>query len=195
MYICRPTKPGRTFLSTPVIESQLLLRCLEKVARKATTRPVSEWTDSNFIELSEAISLETGVSLSRVVLKRLYGKSRREEGYRPSKETRDALARYAGYAHWEELAKTEMNSVRQILESRSQPPEPRRFVPTGKPGNGDRSIRWAVGLAMLGLLLLGLLYWKKREKTDRASVPSFLKKERGVPVFPVRGRVEKSPSQ
>jgi len=77
--------------------------CLDIIAEKAQNGPSSSWTDGDFIDLSEAIELETGVLISRNTLKRLYSKMKTTEDYKPQKDTKNALAQYAGYKNWFEF--------------------------------------------------------------------------------------------
>jgi len=77
--------------------------CLDIIAEKAQNGPSSLWTDGDFIDLSEAIELETGVLISRNTLKRLYSKMKTTEDYKPQKDTKNALAQYAGYKNWFEF--------------------------------------------------------------------------------------------
>jgi len=84
-------------------EHYYLKFCLDLITEKVHNGPASTWTDGDFIDLSEAIELETGVLISRNTLKRLYSKMKTTEEYKPQKETKNALARYAGYQNWIKL--------------------------------------------------------------------------------------------
>ncbi len=146
-----------------VTEHHLLLLCLEKVARKASNRPVTEWTDSVFIGLSRELEAETGMRISRSTLKRLFGKMKTQGDYKPQKETRHALAIFAGYRNWEDFAEKEAENLREKLISRAEPQPPRPFVPTGKPGPPSRSLRWVAAIGLLALLLSVVTFWTSRK--------------------------------
>ena len=82
-----------------------LYHCLEAIALKFNEGQVEQWTDGTFVHLSELIEEETGIIISRNTLKRLYGKMKTPDDYKPQKETRNALAIYAGYKDWEEVSR------------------------------------------------------------------------------------------
>lgn len=60
-----------------------------------------QWTNQDFLALSEKIREQTGVTLSHVTLKRIWGKVRYDS--LPNPHTLDTLARFAGYANWRDL--------------------------------------------------------------------------------------------
>ena len=94
--------------------------CLDLIAEKANNGPVSKWTDGDYIELSDAIESETRVLISRNTLKRLYSKMKTSEEYKPQKETKNALACYAGYQNWVKLK--EMVALPAEFEQAGMPP-------------------------------------------------------------------------
>ena len=147
-------------------EHHLLLLCLEKVARKASNRPVPEWTDSVFIGLSHELEKQTGVRISRNTLKRLFGKMKIQADYKPQKETRNALAMFAGYRDWEDFGVREEETLREQLAVQAEPQAPRRFVPTGKPGPPSQSLRWVAGIGLLALLLTVVSLWSRHNRPE-----------------------------
>ncbi len=60
-----------------------------------------EWTNQDFVILSEKIQERTGVALSHVTLKRVWGKVKYES--LPNTHTLDTLVRYLGYNNWREF--------------------------------------------------------------------------------------------
>ncbi len=60
-----------------------------------------QWTNQDFLALSEKIREQTGVTLSHVTLKRIWGKVRYDS--LPNPHTLDTLARFAGYENWRDL--------------------------------------------------------------------------------------------
>ena len=60
-----------------------------------------QWTNQDFLALSEKIREQTGVTLSHVTLKRIWGKVRYDS--LPNPHTLDTLARFAGYEHWRDF--------------------------------------------------------------------------------------------
>jgi hypothetical protein len=59
------------------------------------------WTNQDFLTLSEKIREQTGVTLSHVTLKRIWGKVKYDS--LPNPHTLDTLARFAGYENWRDL--------------------------------------------------------------------------------------------
>jgi hypothetical protein len=60
-----------------------------------------EWTNQDFVILSEKIQERTGVPLSHVTLKRVWGKVKYES--LPNTHTLDTLVQFLGYGNWREF--------------------------------------------------------------------------------------------
>jgi len=60
-----------------------------------------EWTNQDFVILSEKIQERTGVALSHVTLKRVWGKVKYES--LPNTHTLDTLVQFLGYENWREF--------------------------------------------------------------------------------------------
>jgi hypothetical protein len=58
----------------------------------------SEWTNQDFVILSEKIQEHTGISLSHVTLKRVWGKVKYDS--LPNTHTLDTLVQFLGYENW-----------------------------------------------------------------------------------------------
>ena len=147
--------------------------CLNLVAKKATKLSEADWTDQTFIELSEILDKETGVLIGRTVLKRLYGKLRTSEDYRPQKEVRNALARYVGFENWNDFT-----SFYDSQDVSSQPQDEFNQDSSEKTDQGlsqkignepgelgaketpVESNKWIAGVVMLGIIVAVLFYWK-----------------------------------
>ena len=82
------------------MDQELLKDLLDKVAQKFGYTEPEMWQDGLFVSLSEEIEKETRFIISRNTLKRLFGKIKTSEHYNPQIETRNALARYAGFPDW-----------------------------------------------------------------------------------------------
>ncbi len=81
-----------------------LQACVQRVEEKLKWGDSREWTSSTFERLSEQIRDETKVTISPDTLKRLFGKKRtQKEFYNPQVATKDALAVFLGYKHWEDF--------------------------------------------------------------------------------------------
>ncbi|SKB38970.1 hypothetical protein SAMN05660776_0898 [Salegentibacter holothuriorum] len=74
--------------------------CLFQIEEKFDWGKSQSWKETEFLRLSEIISKETEISISPHTLKRLYGKIKYKEHYNPQRATKDALAKFIGYANW-----------------------------------------------------------------------------------------------
>lgn len=83
-----------------MIEQEYLKYCLEAIEEKLNWKPSSEWRESDFIRLSEAITEKSGISISPHTLKRLFGKIKYKKFYNPQQATKDALAKFLDYQDW-----------------------------------------------------------------------------------------------
>jgi hypothetical protein len=79
--------------------------------------PVKSWTQRDFIYLSEAIQEKTGDPLSVTTLKRILGKIQ-YQGL-PYPNTLSLLARFCGFAHWEEFKSAQLSEMTTISEAKS----------------------------------------------------------------------------
>jgi hypothetical protein len=174
-----------------VQEKEHLQDCLDYVAARASRYSVADWTDGNFIELSEDIQKETGILIHRNTLKSLFGKVQAGAETRPQKDTRNALAKYAGFEDWgqfvtqNELRKLEI--VRIETEREKSKPE----ISLGEQqeeGNanpnfrGDSTSNWMVGIVMLLIMVGAFYYWKtKTGNKAKAMYPTSQILERQVP--------------
>ena len=60
-----------------------------------------EWTNQDFVILSEKIQERTGVALSHVTLKRVWGKVKYDS--LPTTHTLDTLVQFLGYENWRDF--------------------------------------------------------------------------------------------
>src|ERR1700735_3570750 len=60
-----------------------------------------EWTNQDFLILSEKIEERTGVALSHVTLKRVWGKVKYDS--LPNTHTLDTLVQFLGYENWRDF--------------------------------------------------------------------------------------------
>jgi hypothetical protein len=79
-------------------DAEYLQLCIRLIGQKLNWRPVDEWRNYEFTELSEKILDATNVNLSATTLKRIFGKLKYES--LPSSATLNALAAFLGYASW-----------------------------------------------------------------------------------------------
>ncbi|HET6256602.1 MAG TPA: hypothetical protein VFE32_21185 [Puia sp.] len=80
-----------------------LIRQVKKMFEEKTCWGNSDsWTNQDFLQLSELIRDETGITLSHVTLKRVWGKVKYES--LPNTHTLNTLAQYLGYDNWRDFA-------------------------------------------------------------------------------------------
>lgn len=77
--------------------------CRSLIEAKLDWGPGSEWTTSDFEELSELISTDTGTSLGATTLKRIWGRVKYESN--PSRHSLNILASYVGHSSWRSFQK------------------------------------------------------------------------------------------
>jgi len=80
-----------------------LSKCLDQIAEQTGWGSYENWTHPQFVVLSTQIFQKCGVMISVTSLKRIFGKIKSE--HEPQKETRNALARFVGYADWNDFVK------------------------------------------------------------------------------------------
>src|SRR5580704_2550607 len=77
-----------------------------------------EWTNQDFVILSEKIQERTGVALSYVTLKRVWGKGKYDS--LPNTHTLDTLVQFLGYENWRDFKSQNGNgpaSARAVKQS------------------------------------------------------------------------------
>jgi flagellar basal body-associated protein FliL len=81
---------------------EILIEKAKKLFESSTGWGDSEdWTNQDFVILSEKIQERTGVALSHVTLKRVWGKVKYES--LPNTHTLDTLVQFLGYENWREF--------------------------------------------------------------------------------------------
>jgi len=170
--------------------------CLELVAKKANLEPVSQWTDGNYILLSEELFAESGHRIHRNTLKMLYGKSIIKD-YEPDVEIQNAFANYLGFGNWLDFrnsAKLESLSGPQYVATGSAFPFLTTPLPVlekeeDEPQEGKTSYRWLAAFFMLIILLIAFVYWKTKieqetlNNSKAKSKYSFTTKENSLEIF------------
>src|ERR1700735_1775434 len=72
-----------------------------------------EWTNQDFVILSEKIQERTGVALSYVTLKRVWGKVKYDS--LPTTHTLDTLVQFLGYENWREFRSQNGNGTTSTI--------------------------------------------------------------------------------
>ncbi len=101
-----------------------LIRQVKKMFEEKTGWGNSDsWTNQDFLQLSELIRDETGITLSHVTLKRVWGKVKYDS--LPNTHTLNTLALFLGYDNWRDLA-AKHPPGQTLPEVTQNPPEPAR---------------------------------------------------------------------
>jgi len=72
-----------------------------------------EWTNQDFVILSEKIQDRTGVALSHVTLKRVWGKVKYDS--LPNTHTLDTLVQFLGYENWRDFRSQNGNEIASAI--------------------------------------------------------------------------------
>jgi hypothetical protein len=80
----------------------------------------SEWTNQDFVLLSEKIQEKTGIALSHVTLKRVWGKVKYDS--LPNTHTLDTLVQFLGYENWRSFKSQNGNGTITATEKITVPP-------------------------------------------------------------------------
>jgi hypothetical protein len=116
------------------------------------------WTNQDFINLSERIHERTGVLLSHVTLKRIWGKVKYDS--LPNTYTLDTLAHYIGFESWRSFVTAHNKNGVNVLLHEPVAPEPEKPV---KPVNKQIRTIWIMTV-VLALTILGT-YLSMKKKT------------------------------
>lgn len=129
----------------------------------------SDWTNQDFVVLSEKIQERTGVALSHVTLKRVWGKVKYDS--LPNTHTLDTLVQYLGYESWRDFKSQNGNgsvvdgNPREIPHHRENAAE-RRPAP-GKLLRHSRRIllKGLISAVALAVLIFLVFFIKKDRST------------------------------
>lgn len=152
------------------------------VKRKIETRldwgDSLEWTNQDFISLSEKIAEETRASLSHVTLKRVWGKLKYNS--QPNAYTLNVLAQFAGYTNWRDfVSKTKCNTTSAAtLTEQAVTPE----TSTHKKSRFLKPVLVIAVLASVSVFVV-VFAWRKDKKNDSVAYSFSSKKviTEGVP--------------
>ena len=129
-------------------ESHAIKNCLEEVENHLGWGPGSAWSTSDFESLGEKILNKTGVHLSIVTLKRLWGRIKYESN--PTVTTLNSLVQFIGFENWQ--------SYKQIRSSVDQSNNNTRPQSTSEPNNKDLKPKQNNKTALLfGTVVLGII--------------------------------------
>ncbi|MFA6084575.1 hypothetical protein [Mucilaginibacter sp.] len=115
------------------------------------------WTNQDFINLSERIHERTGVLLSHVTLKRIWGKVKYDS--LPNTYTLDTLAHYIGFESWRSFVTAHNKNAVNVLVHEPIAPEPE--AKPRKPVNKQLRTVWIMAVVLL-LTILGTYFSVKK---------------------------------
>ena len=96
------------------IEKQLLKLLAREIEKQLNKGPVSEWSQRDFVGLSETIEAQTKEQISVTTLKRVFGKV--EYNGLPYIHTLNVLAQFTGHLHWSAFKKKELGIEDEDIE-------------------------------------------------------------------------------
>lgn len=83
------------------MDQSLILQIKRQYEEKTGWGDSDQWRNRDFLELSEMIFDHTGIALSHVTLKRIWGKVRYES--LPHTSTLNTIVQFLGYWNWREF--------------------------------------------------------------------------------------------
>ncbi len=118
------------------------------------------WTNQDFLQLSELIRDHTGVTLSHVTLKRVWGKVKYDS--LPNTHTLNTLAQFLGYDNWRDFTVRHQTTPAHAVPTanlESSPitdftPSPHKSAPAGVPFHKKLWFLTPLAIILLVLLLL-----------------------------------------
>ncbi|HVX49160.1 MAG TPA: hypothetical protein VHB48_03350 [Chitinophagaceae bacterium] len=137
-----------------MLSDEILLEKARKLVENRSGWGCSDdWTNSDFIALSEKIQQDTGVSISHITLKRLWGKVKYDS--LPNTHTLDTLVRFTGYENWRAFKQKNGNGhvVNQVEEQ--------NIIPKGPAAPPKKVNGWVTigGICLAGIAVLCALFF------------------------------------
>ncbi|HEY4110912.1 hypothetical protein [Puia sp.] len=162
-----------------------LIRQVKKLYEEKTGWGDSEkWSNQDFLQLSDLIREQTGVTISHVTLKRIWGKVKYES--LPNTHTLNTLVQYLGYDNWREfsvkLGEAPIAPVAAVGPAGSVRPASLEPAAAAKldPEPEERPRRWRKAVWMVAplvVIMLVLLFLKGEQPPPQARDYSFSSKK------------------
>ncbi|WP_126245246.1 hypothetical protein [Chitinophaga rhizosphaerae] len=119
---------------------------------------IASWTNGDYLRLSGILSRASEIQLSPSTLKRIFGKLKTTERYYPQKATRDGLARYAGFADWDDFVDKHPRPAKPGEAAATEAPGPLTKLPQPK---APRISWWPALILMAGACAIFGWQWLK----------------------------------
>ncbi len=160
-------------------DEELLSRVKKLIEAKLNWGDGSVWTNQDFIALSQKIQQESGVSLSHVTLKRIWGKIK-YDGL-PQTYTQNALAVFAGFESWRDF-KIKEGTALPVTEIPAGISETLKKAAPGTKNRFRVDIKILAGIFLIIPAILLFIHASKR-KTETADYALSIHKvlEAGLP--------------
>ena len=156
-------------------DKDLLAQCCALVEKKLSWGDSQQWTNNDFELLGEKIRAETGVSLSTSTLKRLWGRVKYDST--PQLATLNALARFAGYGTFRELAealekKETMSTAAVAIPKSAAVPRQSSRESVRTQRQLSKSAMWSIGLVMGISISLFLAFSLSQKQKNNPITPA-----------------------
>ncbi|GAB3714305.1 hypothetical protein GCM10027592_54000 [Spirosoma flavus] len=148
---------------------EYLDRCCQLISETYGKPNRAEWTNSDYVRLSNILFRATKVQVSPNTLKRIFGKIKTDSRYYPQKATRDALASYVGYSGWDHYVQVQELAGKSVARIPKTPVEISvPVLPAISPSPPARSRKWLgpVLIAVILLAILGIVLTMQQREAD-----------------------------
>ena len=141
----------------------------------------TSWTNRHFQKISDDILEATGILISHMTLKRMYGKIKTKEDYAPNASSLDAICQFLGHKGWDEYMKTHSSkntvSAQISKESKnySETKEDNEPKPTSKPNKANLFlVAGTLGAISILTIVYYVIYNKPiKDNSPKISIDSF----------------------
>src|SRR5687768_4566181 len=138
-------------------DDALLLKAKKLIESKVNWGDSNDWTNQDFVALSEKIQEQLSISLSHVTLKRIWGKVKYDS--LPNTHTLNTLVQFVGYENWREFKLKNGNGINAVGELSTDCEETAR--PAGPPKKIFKFIDVAATILVLTGCILTFIQAKK----------------------------------
>src|SRR6202012_2250411 len=114
-------------------DENLIRQVIKLYEEKTGWGDSTQWSNQDFLQLSELIREQTGVTISHVTLKRIWGKVKYES--LPNTHTLNTLVRFLGFENWRDFKSQNGNGVAKpappapVIEEVQEKPLPPQAIP------------------------------------------------------------------
>jgi len=150
-------------------DESLIRQVIKRFEEQTGWGDSASWGNQDFLQLSDLIRDKTGVTLSHVTLKRVWGKVKYES--LPNTHTLNTLVQFLGYDNWRDFS---VKVGEAAVKPKEEPKEEPEVVLEQRPRRWKKVV-WMV--APLSIVLLLLLFLKGQQPPPQARDYSFSSKK------------------